>query len=456
MTPSSSLTPLPHRFTRRPYQEEVAGDILAGRIRRAVKVWHRRAGKDKDDWNLMIEAAGNPACPIFRVGTYFYVFPTYTQGKKVIWDGIDGDGMRVRDHIPPDLIVGKPNDTEMKIRLTTGSVIQIVGSDNIDSLMGTNPVGVVFSEYSLQNPDAWDYLRPVLRENGGWAIFNGTPRGHNHLYRLFMMATNNPDWLASKLDWRQTGVLTEADIEAERASGMSDDLIAQEFGVDFEVANQGSYYGRLMAQARAGGRVGLVPYDPTLKVHTVMDIGVSDYTSIGFVQVKGNAVFGIDYYANNGEGFQHYARILDGKHEKLGYRYGVHVAPHDAGQRSKNDAITYAENAKKYGYVLKILPLGGFEAGIETTRSFLPRMYWALPTCTVWVEACESYTKKWNEALKVWSPEPQHDQYSHPADMTRYLAQAEKAGWLTDREKKEPAKPVVPWYAQPSGVRRCA
>src|SRR5688500_15602012 len=108
---------LPHRFTRRPYQEEVAGEILSGRIRRAVKVWHRRAGKDKDDWNLMIEAAGNPDCPIFRVGTYFYIFPTYTQGKKVIWDGIDADGLRVRDHIPPELVVST-NATEMKITLT--------------------------------------------------------------------------------------------------------------------------------------------------------------------------------------------------------------------------------------------------------------------------------------------------------------------------------------------------
>lgn len=386
----------------------------------------------------MIQAAGDPDCPLFRVGTYFYIFPTYTQGKKVIWDGIDGDGLRVRDHIPPELVEAT-NATEMKITLTTGSIIQIVGSDNIDSLVGTNPVGLVFSEYSLQNPEAWDYLRPILRENGGWAVFNGTPRGHNHLYRLYMMALNNADWLASKLDWRQTGVLSEADIEAERASGMSDDMIAQEFGVDFEVANQGSYYGRLMAAARAAGRVGLVPYDPTLKVHTISDLGVSDDTSMGFVQIKGNAIFGIDYYANSGEGFDHYAHMLDEKHEKLGYRYGVHIAPHDAGHRSKNDAITYAENALKYGYRLHVLPNASFEAGIELTRSMLPRVYWNAATCEVWVNALESYARKWNAAMGVWGDEPQHNQYSHPADMTRYLAQAEKAGLLVDSVPSVPA-----------------
>ncbi len=429
MSPSSSLTPLPHRFTRRAYQQDVAPAILSGRIRRAVKIWHRRAGKDKDDWNTMFEAAGNPACPIFRVGTYFYVFPTYTQGKKVIWDGIDADGLRVRDHIPPDLIAST-NATEMKVTLTTGSIIQIVGSDNIDSLVGTNPVGLVFSEYSLQDPDAWEYLRPILRENGGWAIFNGTPRGHNHLYRLYTMAAQNADWLASKLDWRQTGVLSEEDIEAERQSGMSEDMIAQEFGVDFEVANQGSYYGRLLAQARERGRVGLVPHDPALVVHTVMDIGVSDYTSIGFVQVKGNALLCIDYYANHSEGFGHYAGVLDEKRQKLGYRYGKHIGPHDAGQRGKNDAKSYAAFALDFGYTIIVLPNTPFEAGVEATRAVLPRCYWDAQACAVWVVALESYTKKWNAALGVWSDEPQHDRYSHPADMTRYMALAEKSGLL--------------------------
>ena len=59
----------------------------------------------------------------------------------------------------------------MKIRFTNGSLLQIVGSDNFDSLMGTNPQGVVFSEYALQDPRAYQYIRPILAANDGWAVF---------------------------------------------------------------------------------------------------------------------------------------------------------------------------------------------------------------------------------------------------------------------------------------------
>jgi len=32
----------------------------------------------------------------------------------------------------------------------------------------------------LQDPRAWDFIRPILAENGGLAVFNFTPRGANH------------------------------------------------------------------------------------------------------------------------------------------------------------------------------------------------------------------------------------------------------------------------------------
>jgi hypothetical protein len=39
--------------------------------------------------------------------------------------------------------------------------------------------------YALQNPRAWDLCRPLLRENGGRAAFCYTPRGKNHVRRLY-------------------------------------------------------------------------------------------------------------------------------------------------------------------------------------------------------------------------------------------------------------------------------
>src|SRR6185312_14576271 len=169
---------LPHNFKPRPYQIPVLR-ALDGGAKRVVAVWHRRAGKEKTFINYTAMAA---ACD--RVGTYFYLFPTYTQAKKAVWDGRDRDGFPFIGHFPPE-IVAKKNEQELKITLTNGSIFQLVGSDNIDAVMSTNPIGCVFAEYALQDPRAWDYVRPILRENGGWAIFDFTPRGKNHGYQIY-------------------------------------------------------------------------------------------------------------------------------------------------------------------------------------------------------------------------------------------------------------------------------
>ena len=111
---------------------------------------------------------------IEKIGVYFYFLPTYTQAKKIIWDGIDNNGFKFLDHIPEKITKNK-NGQEMKIELINGSIIQLIGTDNYDAIRGTNPIGCVFSEYAFQNPMAWEVVKPILKLNGGWAIFNTTP-----------------------------------------------------------------------------------------------------------------------------------------------------------------------------------------------------------------------------------------------------------------------------------------
>jgi len=237
---------IPYGFTPRDYQLPFLRAADAG-IKRIVVVWHRRAGKDKTLFNLVVKRA------LERVGAYYYFFPTYRQGKKILWDGMDKGGSPFLAHIPASLIQSK-NDTEMKIRLINGSVIQIIGTDNVDSIVGTNPIGCVFSEYALQDPLAWEYIRPILRENGGWAVFNFTPRGRNHGYALYQIALKNPDeWYCEVLTVDDTGALTRADIQAERDAGMAEGLIQQEFFCSFDAANDNQliHFDHLIAASRA-------------------------------------------------------------------------------------------------------------------------------------------------------------------------------------------------------------
>ena len=277
-----------------------------------------------------------------EIGAYYYFYPTYAQGKKALWEGIGKDGFRYINHFPEVLLDGKPNDTEMKIRYKNGSLFQIIGTDDIDKVLGTNPRGCVFSEYSLQSPKAWEYIRPILAENKGWAIFNYTPRGKNHGFDLYEMAIKNPSWFVSKLTVDDTHVLTLEDIDEERKAGMTEDMIQQEFYCSFVAAIIGSYYWKEYDEAEKAGRFGNVPYDPNGSVHTVWDLGIADSMAIGFYQIIGQEVHKIDYYENTGEGFPHYAKILQEK----GYVYGKHFAPQDikarelsTGKKPTNDEL---------------------------------------------------------------------------------------------------------------------
>lgn len=185
-------------------------------VKRAVIVWNRRSGKDKVCFNYMIKRSQE------RVGTYFYLLPTLTQAKKVIWDNIDNDGFRMLDHIPAQLIKAT-NATELKIELKNGSIIQLIAADMFaTSGVGSNPVGVVFSEFSITDAKAWGFLSPILAVNGGWAIFNFTPRGKNHAWALLEKARDNPAWFIEVLTVDDTKVLSPEALAEERANTTAD------------------------------------------------------------------------------------------------------------------------------------------------------------------------------------------------------------------------------------------
>ncbi len=133
---------LPNNWTPKPHQLGLLR-YLEGGGKRAVAVWHRRAGKDTTVLNWTAIAA------MQRVGTYWHMLPTLRQARLVVWDGINGDGQKILDQVWPEELRSKIRNDEMKIELANGSVWQLVGSDNYDSLVGSNPVGVVFSELSL-------------------------------------------------------------------------------------------------------------------------------------------------------------------------------------------------------------------------------------------------------------------------------------------------------------------
>ncbi len=400
---------VPLNWAPRPYQFPL-WKFLEDGGKRAVAVWHRRAGKDLLSINWCAVSA------LTRPGLYWHLFPTYNQGRKIAWDGMTRDGRKFIDHFPKEMWEAV-NNTEMRLTLKNGSIYQVVGTDNVDRLVGANPVGVVFSEYSLQDPRAWDYIRPILAENGGWALFIYTARGRNHGYDLLNMARRNERWYQQVLTVEDTRAISAEAVVEEREAGMPEEMIQQEFYCSFDAPLVGSYYGNAMAKLLADGRLCSLPLEPRLEVHTAWDLGVSDSTAIVFYQKHGQEIRIIDYYEASGEGIAHYAKVLKEKD----YVYGEHLAPHDIQVRELGSGKSRLEVARELGIRFRVVPNLRIDDGIEAVRTTLPKCWFDEKKCSHLIESLRQYRKDFDEKNKVFRDKPLHDWTSHPADAFRYL-----------------------------------
>jgi phage terminase large subunit len=422
-----NVVQIPYNWQPRDYQLEGWNALESG-IKRACFVWHRRAGKDSVGLNYMITATQK------RVGTYWHMLPTLRQGRKIVWQGITKEGRKFLDFWPEELIK-KKRDDEMMIELTNGSVWQVVGSDNYDALVGTNPIGVILSEYSLSVPSAWDFIRPILAENGGWAAFLYTPRGRNHGYDLYQMAKNNPKWFCQLLTADDTLAISNEAIQEELDAGMAQSLVDQEFYCSFDAPLVGSYYGDQMAKALLDKRIGNVPHDPAVPVETWWDLGIGDDTSIWFVQRVGLEVHVIDTYSASGKKLSHYVNILQQKAMTREYVYGDHIFPHDTKARELISGITREKALKSLGIKATILVRHDIDDGIDAVRSMMGSVWFDEENCKDGIEALRQYRKIWDEKRKMFADSPYHDWSSHYADAFRMGAMHKR------RKKASPYRP---------------
>jgi len=361
------------------------------------------------------------------------MLPTLKQGRRVIWDGIDREGRKMIDQAFPKEMrqVDNPiNNSDMQIRFRNGSIYQVVGSDNYDSLVGTNPVGVIFSEYAVADPKAWDYIRPILAENGGWALFIYTPRGKNHGKKLFDMAQGNPRWFSSLLTIEDTfrpdgtHVISPAIIAEERAEGMAEEKILQEYFCSFEAGMEGAFYTNELNLAEKEGRIGHFPHNPMLQVQTWWDIGFRDATAIIFTQRGEDAKpVIIDYTEGRNKALDQWIRDV----RSLPYDYDEHHGPFDLENTDFTTGKTRREFADALGFSFEIVAKLPVQDGIDATRAMIRVAKFNEPNVGRLLDGLYSYRREYDERLQMFKDKPYHDWASHPADAMRYLS----VGWHT-------------------------
>jgi len=419
---NNKLIELP-KIKLRDYQYDVWDSFFNKGIKRFINVWHRRAGKDETWLNTMIAASQ------LRVGTYLYTLPKLNQARKVIWDGIDRDGKSFLDRVPKELIA-KKNSQEMTISLKNGSIIRFGGSDYYNSLMGTNPIAIIHSEFSLQNPFAWDYLRPILAENEGWAAFVFTPRGMNHGYNLYNQAIKNKDWYCNLLtvdDTKRldgTPVISKESIDEARRSGMSEDMIQQEFYCSWTAAVQGAYFSTQLKRAEEQNRIKDFIIDSSSPVFTSWDLGVGDSTSIWLFQYIGNIPHAIMYFEDHSKEIQYYINLIMDFRNKYGFVFSEHFLPNDSRNRNLQTGKNLIEYVESYLKPITVVDRCKKKIdAIESARRFLDNLVIHKTNCSRGLACLREYHSEFIEKNNVFRNKPAHNWASHGADAFQTYAQ---------------------------------
>ena len=195
----------------------------------------------------------------------------------------------------------------------------------------------------------------------------------------------------------------------------------------FQQSVEGAYYAKQFRWLYTNKRIGQIPDNSHLPVHTFWDIGVGDSTAIWFVREVGNEFHIIDYYENSGEGLRHYMKVLKDR----GYEYGEHWGPHDIENREfAADAKSRKELAREgyeidgqmYSMNFRVVPKAGIDTGIESAREILSSCVFDEEKCAVGISHLEGYRKEWDDKRGCWKDKPLHDFTSHGADSFRYFA----------------------------------
>lgn len=392
-------------------------DFHERKQRWAVIVAHRRCGKTVACINELIYRA---LTENKENGRYFYLAPYLSQSKSIAWDYL------VRYAQP---VLAKANQSELWVELINGSRIRLFGADNENSLRGNYCDGIILDEYADIRPSVWgQIIRPLLADRNGmgghktWAVFIGTPKGHNGFYDVYHSASKDTNWYVKVLRASQTGLLEKSELE-DAAKMMTQDQYLQEFECDFESAILGAFYGKEMRQLTDQGRVTNVEYDPMFKVFTAWDLGYSDDTAIWWFQVVHGEIRLLDYHSSNGQPVAFYSGIIQSREKERGYVYGTHYLPHDARAKTlaSNKSIIEQLSDKIPLKCLKIVPSLSLQDGIQATRLALTRA-WFDHKCEDGIECLRQYQREYDEDKKVFRDKPRHDWTSHGADAFRMLS----------------------------------
>lgn len=398
----------------------------------AILVCHRRAGKTVAAINDLIAKALHTEKPHAR---YAYIAPLYGQAKSIAWDYLVQFTTGLRTYM---------NVSELTVELYNGSRIRLFGGDNPDALRGIYLDGVVLDEPAQMKPRLWtEILLPLLSDRKGFAVFIGTPAGKNSFFEMVQYAQARPDeWFSMVMRASDSGIIDDEELARLREQ-MDEDEFNQEFECSFDAAIKGSYYGKVVNEMDADGRLlDDIPTDPTKPTHCALDLGFRDDTAGWLWQLTPGGVNYLRAFSVSGFAIPDIHALL----LEHGFN-GVLWLPHDAMARSLQTGRSVMEQFVSLGHRPRLVPPLGLQDGIQAVRNVLSHKGTRISKtgCEEGIEATRQYQRKWNEKSGAFSQAPDHNWASHYADGLRYSA-------LAIRPPKTKAPTMAPVVSPARGI----
>ena len=263
---------------------------------------------------------------------------------------------------------------------------------------------------------SWDILEPTIRKPQSeiWVSFN-PELDTDETYKRFVL-NPSPEAVTVNINWDDNPWRSKVlDAARERMKVEAPDDYAHIYGGLCRPAVEGAIYYNEVSSLRQSGRLGNVPYDPMLKVHVVCDLGFNDFMSLILVQRLSSEIRIIRYIEDR-------MRYIPSYHQELTdlkLNYGKLYLPHD-GKAKHVTGSSAEEQFRKLGWDVEIVPDIGLEQGIRKTREVFGRFYVDKANAGELVNRLGRYRRRVNTEGQASTPV--HDDESHGADGTRYLA----------------------------------
>lgn len=315
----------------------------------------------------------------------------------------------------------------------TGTEFIFIGlRHNVANVKSYEDVDIVWVEEADKvSKGSWRVLTPTIRKPapGGpfglgaeiWISFNPEFE-EDYTYQNFVLRPPS-DAIVRKVSFRDNPYFPEnlrTEMEDCKARDMDEYLHVWE-GHCRQVLD-GAVFAKELRAATKDGRITHVPYDPSVGVDVVFDLGRSDHTSMWFGQQVGWEQHLIDFEQDRHEHIDYYLRLMQGK----GYVIDTVWLPHDAKAKTIGTKMSVEEQVRAKGYRVRIVPRMSVADKLNAGRTVFGACYFDESKCSDGLHSLRKYRYEIKDGS--YSLNPLHDEFSDAADAFCYFGISRKLG----------------------------